>query len=84
MRRRVEGELVWHKALTIRTPVPGPRMTRHRAPRPHVTLGPVELFVVPRGIEHRRCEAREVKLLRIEQQGANNGTTTLRKAKVEI
>ena len=71
---KVKGEFVWHShedtddlflvldgeldiALRDRT----------------VTLGPGELFVVPRGVEHRPCARRgEVKLLLMEPKGTPN------------
>lgn len=37
-----------------------------------VTLGPGELFVVPRGVEHRPIAAEEVHLLLIEPSGTPN------------
>ncbi len=37
-----------------------------------VTLGPGELFVVPRGVEHRPVARGEVHLLLIEPQGTPN------------
>ena len=71
---KVEGEFVWHShpdtddfflvldgELDIEL--------RDRT----VTLGPGELFVVPREVEHRPCARRgEVKLLLIEPKGTPN------------
>ncbi len=37
-----------------------------------VTLGPGELFIVPRGVEHRPVAAAEVHLLLIEHAGTPN------------
>ena len=37
-----------------------------------VTLGPGELFVVPRGVEHRPVAAEEVHVLLIEPTGTPN------------
>ncbi len=37
-----------------------------------VTLGPGELFIVPRGVEHRPVARKEVHLLLIEPTGAPN------------
>ena len=43
-----------------------------------VRLGPGELFVVPRGVEHRPVAAEEAHFVLIEPTGtANNGTTVL-------
>ena len=70
---KVQGEFVWHKHdetddcflvlagnLTIQL--------RDR----DVHLGPGELFVVPRGVEHRPVAAEEVHLLLIEPTGTPN------------
>jgi mannose-6-phosphate isomerase-like protein (cupin superfamily) len=70
---KVKGEFVWHKHddtddfflvlkgnLTIEL--------RGRA----VHLGPGELFVVPKGVEHRPVAAEEVHLLLIEPTGTPN------------
>jgi len=37
-----------------------------------VTLGPGELFVVPRGVEHKPYAEREVRLLLVEPRGVVN------------
>jgi mannose-6-phosphate isomerase-like protein (cupin superfamily) len=70
---KVQGEFVWHQHddtddlflvlqgnLTIEM--------RDRS----VSLGPGELFVVPRGVEHRPVAREEVHLLLIEQTGTPN------------
>ena len=70
---KVQGEFVWHKhdetddfflvlagELDVRL--------RDRV----VTLGPGELFVVPRGVEHQPCAAREAHILLIEPTGTPN------------
>jgi len=70
---KVQGEFVWHKhddtddfflvldgCLTIRL--------RDR----QVTLGPGEVFVVPRGVEHQPFAADEAHLLLIEPAGTPN------------
>lgn len=70
---KVQGEFVWHKhddtddfflvlkgRLTIRL--------RDRV----VVVGPGELFVVPRGIEHQPCAEEETHLLLIEPAGTPN------------
>lgn len=70
---KVQGEFIWHKhdetddfflvlegRLDIRL--------RDRT----VSLGPGELFVVPRGVEHQPYAEREVKLLLIEPTGTPN------------
>jgi len=70
---KVQGEFVWHAhadtddfflvlkgQLTIRL--------RDR----DVTLGPGELFVVPRGVEHQPFAEEQVELLLIEPSGTPN------------
>jgi len=70
---KVQGEFVWHKhddtddfflvlagRLTIRM--------RDRA----VTLGPGDLYVVPRGVEHQPFAEEETQLLLIEPSGTPN------------
>ena len=70
---KVQGEFVWHKhddtddfflvlkgALDIHL--------RDRV----VSLGPGELFIVPKGIEHRPVAREEVHLLLIEPSGTPN------------
>ena len=70
---KVQGEFVWHKhdntddfflvlddQLEIRL--------RDRT----VRLGPGELFVVPRGVEHQTYAEREASLLLIEPTGTPN------------
>ena len=84
---RVEGEFVWHEhedtddfflvldgELEIEL--------RDRT----VTLGPGELFIVPKGVEHRPCARRgEVKLLLIEPKGTpNTGDVATAAMKVEV
>ena len=51
-----------------------------------VTLGPGDLFVVPKGVEHRPCAHKgEVKLLLMEPSGTpNTGDEATATAKVEI
>ena len=50
-----------------------------------VTLGPGELFVVPRGVEHQPYAAEEVSLLLIEPRGTpNTGDPTTAAPRQEI
>lgn len=84
---RVEGEFVWHKHdetddLFLVLDGELDIELRDRT----VTLGPGELFVVPRGVEHRPVARRgEVKLLLIEPRGTpNTGDEATATAKVEI
>jgi mannose-6-phosphate isomerase-like protein (cupin superfamily) len=70
---KLKGEFVWHKhdetddfflVLKGRLRID----LRDRS----VTLGPGELFVVPRGVEHRPVAEEEVHLLLIEPTGTPN------------
>jgi mannose-6-phosphate isomerase-like protein (cupin superfamily) len=70
---KVQGEFVWHKhddtddfflVLDGRLEV----RLRDRT----VALGPGELFVVPRGVEHQTYAERETSLLLIEPTGTPN------------
>jgi mannose-6-phosphate isomerase-like protein (cupin superfamily) len=70
---KAHGEFVWHKHddtddffLELRG-----RLTIQLRDR-DVHLGPGELFVVPRGVEHRPVAAEEVHLLLIEPAGTPN------------
>jgi len=70
---KVKGEFVWHKHddtddffLVLK----GRLVIELRDGR--VELGPGELFVVPKGVEHRPVAAEEVHLLLIEPTGTPN------------
>jgi mannose-6-phosphate isomerase-like protein (cupin superfamily) len=70
---KVKGEFVWHKHdetddffLVLKG-----RLTIHLRDR-DVVLGPGELFVVPRGIEHQPFAEEEAHLLLIEPTGTPN------------
>jgi mannose-6-phosphate isomerase-like protein (cupin superfamily) len=70
---RIEGDFIWHdhpetdEAFLV---LDGELRIdfRHGA----VRLGPGELFVVPRGVEHKPFAEKEVKLLLIEPRGILN------------
>ena len=84
---RVEGEFVWHKhddTDDLFLVLDGELDIELRDGT--VTLGPGELFVVPRGIEHRPVARRgEVKLLLMEPRGTpNTGDEATATEKVEI
>jgi mannose-6-phosphate isomerase-like protein (cupin superfamily) len=70
---RIEGDFVWHdhpetdEAFLV---LEGELRIDLRDGA--VTLGPGELFVVPRGIEHKPFAEKEVKLLLIEPRGILN------------
>jgi mannose-6-phosphate isomerase-like protein (cupin superfamily) len=70
---KVKGEFVWHKhddtddfflVLSGRISI----QLRDEV----VTLGPGEIFVVPKGVEHRPVAAEEAHVLLIEPQGTPN------------
>ena len=70
---KVKGEFVWHKHddtddffLVLKG-----RLTIHMRDR-DVVLGPGELFVVPRGVEHKPSAEEETHLLLIEPTGTPN------------
>ena len=84
---RVEGEFVWHKHddtddLFLVLDGELDIELRDRT----IVLGPGDLFVVPKGIEHRPCARRgEVKLLLMEPKGTpNTGDEATATQKVEI
>ena len=84
---RVEGEFVWHSHsdtddLVLVLDGELDIELRDRT----VTLGPGELFVVPKGVEHRPVARRgEVKLLLMEPAGTpNTGDEATATVKVEI
>ena len=84
---RVEGEFVWHKHdetddLFLVLDGELDIELRDRT----VRLAPGELFVVPRGVEHRPVASRgEVKLLLIEPRGTpNTGDEATATPKVEV
>lgn len=70
---KVQGELIWHKHddtddffLVLKG-----HLTIELRDR-EVHLGPGELFVVPKGVEHRPVAKEEVHLLLIEPSGTPN------------
>ncbi len=70
---RIEGDFVWHdhpetdEAFLV---LDGELRIDFR--EGSVQLGPGELYVVPRGVEHKPFAANEVKLLLIEPRGILN------------
>jgi mannose-6-phosphate isomerase-like protein (cupin superfamily) len=66
--------LVWKGALRLEFRPGGPGAPE-RLPEgfpSHVTLGPGELFVVPRGVDHRPVAEEEVELVMFEPAGTLN------------
>ena len=70
---KAQGEFVWHKHDDTDDffLVLAGRLTIELRDR-SVRLGPGELFVVPRGVEHRPVATEEVHLLLIEPSGTPN------------
>ncbi len=70
---RIEGDFIWHdhpdtdEAFLV---IDG--TLRIDLPDGHVTLGPGELFVVPRGLRHKPHAEEEVLLMLIEPRGVAN------------
>lgn len=70
---KVKGEFTWHKhddTDDVFLVLEG-RLTIQMRDG-NVTLGPGELFVVPKGVEHRPIAEEEVHLLLIEPTGTPN------------
>jgi mannose-6-phosphate isomerase-like protein (cupin superfamily) len=70
---KVQGEFVWHTHADTDDfflVLDGELQVRLRDRT--VVLGPGELFVVPRGVEHQTCAERETSLLLIEPTGTPN------------
>lgn len=74
---RVQGEFVWHtheEADELFMVVDGRLRLKFRD-REDITLGPGELFVVPKGMEHLPVAEPAAQILLIERQGTvNTGT----------
>ena len=70
---KLKGEFVWHRhddTDDFFLVVKGRLVIEMR--EGNVTLGPGELFVVPRGVEHRPVAAEEAHILLIERAGTPN------------
>ena len=70
---KLEGDFVWHKHQgTDETflVIEGRLRIDFRDRQVHV--GPGEMFIVPRGVEHKPYAEREVKLMLIEPGGVKN------------
>ena len=83
---KVKGEFVWHRhddTDDFFLVVKGRLVIEMRDGS--VTLGPGELFVVPRGVEHRPVAAEEVHILLIERAGTpNTGDPATAATKVHV
>ena len=70
---KLQGDFVWHQhAETDETFFVIEGELRIDFRDGSVTIGPGEMFVVPRGVEHKPFAAREVKLMLIEPKGVVN------------
>jgi mannose-6-phosphate isomerase-like protein (cupin superfamily) len=70
---RIEGDFVWHEhADTDETFLVLDGVLRIDFRDGAVTIGPGEMFVVPKGKEHKPYAEREVKMMLIEPRGVKN------------
>jgi mannose-6-phosphate isomerase-like protein (cupin superfamily) len=70
---KLEGDFVWHQhAETDETFFVVEGELRIDFRNGAVTIGPGEMFVVPKGVEHKPFAAGEVKLMLIEPKGVVN------------
>ena len=70
---KLKGEFVWHHhAETDETFLVIEGELRIDFREGSVVLGPWEMFVVPKGVEHKPYAAHEVKLMLIEPRGVRN------------
>jgi mannose-6-phosphate isomerase-like protein (cupin superfamily) len=70
---KIQGEFVWHshpETDDVFIVIEGTMSIELRGGR--VDLGPGEMFVVPKGVEHRPVAASECKLLLVEPRGTVN------------
>lgn len=70
---RIEGDFVWHShADTDETFLVLAGVLRIDFRDGTVTLGPGEMFVVPRGVEHKPFAEKEVRMMLVEPRGVVN------------
>jgi mannose-6-phosphate isomerase-like protein (cupin superfamily) len=70
---KLEGEFIWHEhGATDEAFIVLEGELRIDFRDGAVTLRSGEMFVVPKGVEHKPCAQREVKLLLIEPRGVAN------------
>jgi mannose-6-phosphate isomerase-like protein (cupin superfamily) len=70
---RLDGDFIWHDHRdTDETFIVIDGVLRIDFRDGAVEIGPGEMFVVPRGVEHKPYAAREVKVLLIEPRGVLN------------
>jgi mannose-6-phosphate isomerase-like protein (cupin superfamily) len=75
---KLQGDFIWHDhAHTDETFLVLDGTLRLDFRDGHVTLGPGEMFVVPKGVVHKPSAEHEVQLMLIEPRGVlNTGETT--------
>jgi mannose-6-phosphate isomerase-like protein (cupin superfamily) len=83
---KIKGDFVWHKHDdTDETFIVLKGKLRIDFPDGKVTLKKGEMFVVPKGVEHKPYAKKQVKLLLIEPRGVvNTGETTERTSANDI
>ena len=70
---KVKGDFIWHDhPETDETFFVIEGSLRIEFPDGTVTIGPGELFVVPKGVRHKPCADEEVKMMLIEPRGVRN------------
>jgi mannose-6-phosphate isomerase-like protein (cupin superfamily) len=70
---RIEGDFLWHDhPETDETFIVLEGQLRIDLPDGHVLIGPGEMFVVPKGVQHKPCAQGEVRMMLIEPRGTLN------------
>ena len=70
---KIQGDFVWHDHKdTDETFIVLEGTLRIDFRDGHVTLGSGEMFVVPKGVEHKPYAAAEVRILLVEPRGVRN------------
>jgi mannose-6-phosphate isomerase-like protein (cupin superfamily) len=70
---RIEGDFLWHDhAETDETFIVLEGQLRIDFRDGHVLIGPGEMYVVPKGVEHKPYAEREVRMMLIEPRGTLN------------
>jgi mannose-6-phosphate isomerase-like protein (cupin superfamily) len=70
---RIEGDFIWHDhPMTDEAFIVLEGVLRIDLPDGAVSIGPGEMYVVPKGLKHKPYAASEVKMLLIEPRGTLN------------
>ena len=81
---KIRGDFVWHMhACTDETFIVLEGRLRIDFRDRSIELGPGEMAVVPKGVEHKPCAESEVKLLLIEPRGVVNTGDTINERTAE-